>query len=91
MDCFSSISKQDIDRICLRVYHVDQPEMPPRGLEYMSLQIASQTVKKKKEAILKNYNFNNTSMKVIFSHEFFQNLNLVKPTQYDGRSHVKSG
>ena len=28
---------------------------------------------------------------VIFSDESCQNLTLVKPTQYDGRSHVKSG
>ena len=28
---------------------------------------------------------------MIFSDESGQNLNLVKPTQYDGRSHVKSG
>ena len=26
-----------------------------------------------------------------FSDESGQNLNLVKPTQYDGKSHVKSG
>ena len=30
-------------------------------------------------------------VKVIFSDESGQNLTLVKPTQYDGRSHVKSG
>ena len=30
-------------------------------------------------------------IKVIFSDEFGQNLNLVIPTQYDGRRHVKSG
>ena len=30
------------------------------------------------------------AVKVIFSDESGQNLNLVKPTQYDGRSHVKS-
>ena len=32
-----------------------------------------------------------SSVKVIFSDESGQNLNLVIPTQYDGRSHVKSG
>ena len=31
------------------------------------------------------------NIKVIFSDESGQNLTLVKPTQYDGRSHVKSG
>ena len=31
-------------------------------------------------------------LKVIFSNESGQNLNLViKPTQYDGISHIKSG
>ena len=30
-------------------------------------------------------------LKVIFSDEFGQNLNLVIPTQYDGRSLIKSG
>ena len=30
-------------------------------------------------------------LKVIFSDESGQNLNIGKPTQYDGRSHVKSG
>ena len=35
--------------------------------------------------------FNNIMIKVIFSDESGQNLNLVIPTQYDGRSHVKSG
>ena len=33
----------------------------------------------------------NFLVKVIFSDESSQNLNLVKPTQYVGRSHVKSG
>ena len=28
---------------------------------------------------------------VIFRDESGQNLNLVKPTHYDGRSHIKSG
>ena len=31
------------------------------------------------------------NIKVIFSDESGQNLTLVIPTQYDGRSHVKSG
>ena len=31
------------------------------------------------------------SFKVILREESGQNLNLVVPTQYDGRSHVKSG
>ena len=30
-------------------------------------------------------------IKVILSDESGQNLNLVKPAQYDARSHVKSG
>ena len=30
------------------------------------------------------------SFKVIFSDESGQNINLVKPTHYDGRSHIKS-
>ena len=30
-------------------------------------------------------------IKVIFSDESGQNLTLVKPTQYDGRRHDKSG
>ena len=30
-------------------------------------------------------------VKVTFSNESGQNLNCDKPTQYDGRSHVKSG
>ena len=30
-------------------------------------------------------------LKVIFSDESGQNLTLVRPTQYEGRSHVKSG
>ena len=30
-------------------------------------------------------------LKVIFRDESGQNLDLVKPTQYDGRSHVKLG
>ena len=33
----------------------------------------------------------NHRIKVIFSDESGQNLNLIIPTQYDGRSHVKSG
>ena len=32
-----------------------------------------------------------SGLNVIFSDETGQNLNLVKPTQYDGRSHVRSG
>ena len=44
------------------------------------------TIFQKSEITVKKVYF-----KVIFNDESRQNLDLVKPSQYDGRSHVKSG